>query len=334
MAIPQQNRDTRDSPLTLAVVSDVHYASDAEKARRGHESRAIPGWFLRRLTTAYRHYIWLRDPFAHNHLLDRFLAAARDADWVVANGDYSCDTAFVGACDEPAFISATECLGRLRGTFGERFDATIGDHELGKLSLFGGKGGLRLASWERTLNGLNLAPFWRRDFGRCTLLGVTSTLVALPLFEPEGLPEEVTAWRQLREEHLERIRDVFRELEPGRGVLLFCHDPSALPFLWREGVIRRRLDQVAFTVIGHLHTGLVYRVGRLLAGMPRITFLGNSVRRMSEALHQARCWRDFRVRLCPSLSGSELLKDGGHATVTLDPATGRFENFTLHRMPR
>lgn len=323
-----------DGTVTIAIVSDIHYASAGEQARRGHESRAIANPVLRRLAGWYRHYVWLRDPLAHNPLLDRFITAARGADWVVANGDYSCDTAFVGVSDDAVFTSVDECLGKLREAFPGRLAASLGDHELGKMSLFGGQGGLRLASWERTITGLALEPFWRLDFGRWVLIGVTSSLVALSVFEPETLPAELPEWRRLREHHIASIRAVFRELAPEQRVLLFCHDPSALPFLWREGIIRSRLAQVAATVIGHLHTGLVFRLSRVLAGMPRIAFLGNTVRRLSEALQQARCWRDFRVRLCPSLTGCELLKDGGYCTVTFNPAEGEWRSFTTHPMPR
>src|SRR2546422_11741422 len=35
---------------------------------------------LRRAVQSYRHHIWLRDPFAHNHLLDDFLARAKKSD--------------------------------------------------------------------------------------------------------------------------------------------------------------------------------------------------------------------------------------------------------------
>src|SRR5256885_1671802 len=63
---------------TVLVVSDIHYACDAEKQRRGHETRIITNPLLRRAVQSYRHHIWLRDPFAHNHLLDDFLARAED----------------------------------------------------------------------------------------------------------------------------------------------------------------------------------------------------------------------------------------------------------------
>jgi len=315
-------------------VSDVHYASDAEKQRRGHEARVIPSRILRIAATGYRRFLWLRDPFAHNHLLDRFIQAAGDADWVIANGDYSCDTAFVGVSDDAALASARLCLDKLRGAFNGRFQAVIGDHELGKMSLFGGQGGPRLASWQRALDSLELAPLWRLDLDQWVLVGVASSLVALPVFDPELLPEERATWHRLREHHIGAIRDLFRGLDPQQRVVLFCHDPTALPFLWREGVVRTRLGQVALTVIGHLHTRLIYWQSRLLAGMPRIAFLGNTVRRLSEALQQARCWRPFHVRLCPSLAGCELLKDGGFAFLSIDPDSTEPPSFRIRRIRR
>ena len=102
---------------TILILSDIHYASDAEKRRRGHEARIIANPLLRRAVKVYRHYIWLRDPFAHNHLLDEFLARADAPDVVVTNGDYSCDTEFIGVCDDAAFESARECLAKLRDRF-------------------------------------------------------------------------------------------------------------------------------------------------------------------------------------------------------------------------
>jgi hypothetical protein len=57
----------------------------------------------------------------------------------------------------------------------------------------------------------------------------------------------------------------------------------------------------------------------MLAGMPQVRFLGNAVRRMTGALREARNWRPFKPRLCPALSGIELLKDGGYARIEVDP---------------
>jgi hypothetical protein len=94
-------------------------------------------------------------------------------------------------------------------------------------------------------------------------------------------------------------------------VVLFVHDPSALPFLAELPEVQSRLDQIACTVVGHLHTPAVFRLGSRLAGMPTIPFLGNTVRRYSTALQRARVWREFRTVLCPSPAGIQLLKDGG-----------------------
>src|SRR5216117_2123810 len=146
---------------TILILSDIHYACDAERQRRGHETRVIANPLLRRAVRAYRHYIWLRDPFAHNHLLDEFLRRADSPDWVVTNGDYSCDTAFIGVSDDAAFESAHQCLTKLRNRFGPKLHCVIGDHELGKVSLFGGQGGFRLASWRRATMELALHPFWK-----------------------------------------------------------------------------------------------------------------------------------------------------------------------------
>jgi hypothetical protein len=285
------------------------------------------------LAKAYRHYLWLRDPLAHNHLLDRFIQEMAAADWVVANGDYSCDSGFVGVCDDAACASAAVCLSRLRSRFAGRFSAVYGDHELGKMSLFGGVGGMRLASWRRARLELGLEPFWRIELGDCLLLGVVSSLIALPVFEPEALAAELAEWRALRAEHLAQIAAAFEGLAASQRVILFCHDPTALPFLWQQESVRARLEQVDLTLIGHLHTRVIFWKSHLLAGMPAIGFLGNSIRRMSTALNQARQWRPFKPRLCPSLAGSELLKDGGYVTLQRAGGEARWQ-FQLHRMPR
>jgi 3',5'-cyclic AMP phosphodiesterase CpdA len=318
----------------ILVVSDIHYASEVESQRRGHEARIIPNPLLRQAVSAFRRYVWLRDPFAHNHLLDEFLARADSPDAVVANGDYSCDTEFVGVCDDASFESASQCLNRLRERFGQKLQCVIGDHELGKMSLFGGKGGFRLASWRRATTDLALRPFWRTEIGNYVLMGVTSSLLAFPVYEPEALPNERPDWAALRDAHLSEIRQAFAALSPRQRVLLFCHDPTALPFLWREETVRDKLPQVEHTIIGHLHSQLFFWKSQMLAGIPTVRFLGNSIRRMSGALNEARCWRAFKPRLCPSIAGIELLKDGGDCEVRIDESAALPAEIYFHRLGR
>lgn len=307
----------------ILVVSDIHYACSAEQARRDHEFRAIKNPIVRNLLRFYRSYFWLRDPYGQNHLLDQILAEAGSPDFVVANGDYSCNTAFIGMGDDAACQSGRECLGKLREKFGAKFRPVIGDHELGKFSLIGRHGGLRLTSWNRTTNDLGIPPFWTFTIGNYVLVGVTSTVVALPVFEPEILPEERMEWQRLREQHLEQIRQAFAGLKPSQKVLLFCHDPTALPFLWRENAVQEKTPQIEQTIIGHLHSPLLFWNSKILSGMPRINFMGSSIRRYSTALNEARHWRPFKVTLCPSPPGIELLKDGGYLNIHLEEEATR-----------
>lgn len=321
--------------VTLAIVSDIHYAGPAERARGDdYELRAIANPFLRAVARAYRHRVWMRHPLDRGVQLDRFLAEVGPVDYAVANGDYSCDSGFVGVSDPASFQSAQECLGKLRAKFGDRVRFNFGDHEPGKLILFGDIGGMRLASWRCATEQLGLQPFWQLLIGRYVLLGVASPLIALPEFQADALPEEWPEWLRLRESHLAEIRTAFDALQPDQRVLLFCHDPTALPFLWREEPVRRRLPQIEQTVIGHLHTNLVLWKSRLLSGIPTVRFLGNSARRFTSALHQAHHWWPFKVRLCPALSGIELLNDGGYYTAEMDPAANQPVKFTFHPLPR
>src|SRR5678815_3908769 len=157
--------------MKLAIVSDIHYAGPSECLRRGYPLSHISNRWQRWSVALYRRYFWQRDPFAHNHLLDDFIRRCQDADIVVANGDYSCDSAAIGVADDGAFESARECLEKLRAAFGERFEGVYGDHEIGKRALGGEKGGLRLASFIRCQKQLGLKPFWRREIGNYVLLG-------------------------------------------------------------------------------------------------------------------------------------------------------------------
>jgi hypothetical protein len=319
--------------ISVAIVSDIHYASAAEQARGAdYELRGIENILLRTLVRLHRRFIWRRYPFNQNHLLDQFVAQAAASDYVVANGDYSCNTGFIGVSDDGAFASAKECLGKLREKFGSRLRATFGDHELGKLSFFGGQGGMRLASWHRAVGELGLEPFWRLDLGQYVVFGVVSSLIALPVFEPDTLIEERPRWEQLRAEHMNKIREAFSSLQAAQKILLFCHDPTALPFLLEEPEVSRRVAQIEQTIIGHLHSNLILWKSRVLSGIPRINFLGHTPKRLTAALNQARNWRPFNVRLCPALGGIELLNDGGYYVAHLDasgPEPARFEFHAL-----
>jgi hypothetical protein len=321
--------------IMVAVVSDIHYASAAERARgNDYEFRNLTNPFLRLLVRFHRRFLWLRDPLNQNHLLDRFIAEARACNYAIANGDYCCDSAFIGLSDPAACQSASECLQKLRQTFGERLCANFGDHELGKINFFGAGGGMRLASWRRALEDLRLRPFWQHQIGNYVLLGLVSSLVALPVFEPDCLPNERGEWERLRHDHLQEIRAAFAALHPEQRVLLFCHDPTALPFLWEDEIIRAKIPQIEHTIIGHLHSKLIWWKSRLLSGMPRLTFLGHTAKKLSTALRHARHWRPFHVRLCPALAGIQLLNDGGFLTAELDPEAKHPIRFRFHALRR
>jgi hypothetical protein len=306
-------------PIKIIIASDIHYAGPKEKARQGFEADAIRNPLTRQLAMAYRHLIWLSEPLAHSGMLDRLIEAVGQPDFTIVNGDYSCDSAFTGVADDGAYESAAICLAKLRHKFGRNLAATMGDHELGKLSLFGGQGGLRLSAYLHCLGGLALQPFWQLEFGRYLMVGVASSIIALPVLEKEALPEEISAWRTIREEHLRQIEACFAAVKPEQKILLFTHDPTSLPFLLEIESLKNRLPQIERTIIGHLHTNAVLKTSGYLSGMPPIHFLGNSVRRMSTALCEARKWKAFNLLLCPSLTGIELLKDGGFYKLELDP---------------
>ncbi len=319
----------------IAILSDVHYASDAEKARgEDYEYSGVNKPFLKWMMRNYRRHLWLRSPLSQNIRLDQFLERVGNPDWVVANGDYSCDSAFVGLSDDASLQSAKECLGKLSARFGNKLLATAGDHEFGKLSFVGAKGGMRLASWERGQRVLGLKSFWRCEIGNYVLMGVTSSLIAIKLFEPDMLSSEREQWLELSARHMDEIRAAFDSLGKNQRVILFCHDPSALPILWHEEKVRSKLGQVEQTIVGHLHSRFIMAKSKILAGMPRIPFLGYTARRMTTALSEARHWRPFKVRLCPSLAGIELLKDGGYYTVEIDQGAVLPAKFTFHPLPR
>jgi 3',5'-cyclic AMP phosphodiesterase CpdA len=320
-------------PVNILIASDFHYAGPAERARRGYETQGIANPLMRLWGRFYYRFIWLHDPTAQHWRLEHFCRSAPQADWLITNGDYSCDSANTGVSDPAAHASALECLGRLRALGGAHFAAIMGDHELGKTGSFHGNGGLRLASYHAATGSLGLKRFWEIRLGRYLLIGVTSSLLAWAVYGREALPEEAPEWERLREEHLAEIRSAFRALAPGDRVVLFCHDPTALPYLGELEEVRVRLPQVEQTVIGHLHSPAVMGASRCLAGMPVISFLGRVPRRLSSALRRARGWAPFRPVLCPALSGIQLFKDGGFLTLSLDPEAQRPLAIQRHRFP-
>ena len=317
-------------PIKVLICSDIHYASDLEKQRGSYEINAISSPSQRLLVRIYRHFIWLRNPFGHNHLLERVLNPPFEPDWVVANGDYSCDSAFIGVSDSAAFASANECLSAFRARYSDRFSAVYGDHELGKVSLCSGKGGLRLRSLEVAQNDLLLEPIWTKRFGNYILVGLTSSLVAMPVFIRETLADEKEHWKGIARDHVNEIEKVFNSLTAKDRVILFCHDPTALPFLAQIPAVQTRSVQIERTIIGHLHSPLILRQSQILSGIPKIGFCGPTVLRNTSALSQAKSWGGFNILLCPSLPGLQLTKHGGFYEMSLDPRGESCATFKLH----
>jgi hypothetical protein len=321
----------------LTVLSDPHFASIPEQARKDYEARSVKSPIRRAALRFYRNYIWLRNPQFQNHLLDRFLDLATrsgEPDLVVAGGDYTTDTAFIGVADDAAHQSVGECLGKLRARFGDRFHANMGDHELGKISMTGNAGGLRMESWRRATGDLGIPGFWERDLAAYKLVGIASSPIALPVLEGETLAEERDEWWRVREKLVAQLRESFGSLKPGQRVLLFCHDPTALPFLADPEVIGPWLDRIEHTILGHLHSPFVFWNSQIVAGIPPIKMFGHTVHRITRALNRARSWQPFRPVLCPSLAGIELLKDGGYLALELDLTGNDPVKITRHRIPR
>jgi hypothetical protein len=322
-------------PCRIAILSDIHYAGPAERLRgNDYEYRDLQSPIQRRFCHYYRYHFWLRNPLDHGHLLDAFLEQAGDVDHVFALGDYSCDSAFVGVSDDAALESAAECLRKLRQRYGDRLHTLIGDHELGKFPMFGKRGGLRFKSWDRVLGELALKPCWRVDLGHTVCVGVTSTLLMLPAYTREALPEELPSWEAARKAHFDEIASVFDSIPVDQSILLFCHDPSALPYLLESSAVRERLPRIQLTFVGHLHSPFILRQSRILAGMPAIHFLGHTVQRLSKALARARHWQPFHVHLCPALAGIELLKDGGFYRMEVDSEGAGPPRLTREYLPR
>src|SRR5258707_12353196 len=66
--------------VTLGIVSDIHYAGAAERARgNDYEIRGLANPLLRLFVRGHRHFVWKRDPLNQNHLLDGFLATVQAA---------------------------------------------------------------------------------------------------------------------------------------------------------------------------------------------------------------------------------------------------------------
>lgn len=319
----------------ILVLSDIHYACESERGRGSTESKVISNPVLRILVWLFRRFLWVGAPMSQNHFLDHILDETTtdpklDLELVVANGDFTSDTRFIGVVDDAAFESAQIALTRLRTTFGSRFQPVFGDHEIGKMSLFGGKGGPKIKSFKRTKDELNIPPCWSREIGNYTFLGVTSTVLAQPVYEAEMEPEEINEWGEIRKQHIAEIDQVISKLERNQRLIIFCHDPSALNFLINDTCLHNKLNQVESTIIGHLHSPLILSAARMLAGMPTIHCLGNSIRRMSQALHEARHWERLNLRICPSINGIRLMRDGGYYIISLDPTAKSPAEFEFH----
>jgi len=316
----------------ILVITDIHYACDLERARGDYESRTVSNPLLRWLLKQYRYFLWRRDPFGWNYYLKRFLESAGEADLIIGNGDYCCDSAFMGVADDPSLKSAKQCLEQLRDAFGDHFIGIMGDHDIGKKSMFGGFGGMHLDSWNRCLDDLDLKDFFQVELGRHVLMGLNSTLIGLPSNLADCSPADVSAWEEKRHAHLETMRVSLGRLGEDQRLLFFIHDPSALPHLAQFDWIREHFHRLDGTFVGHLHSELIIKMSRVLAGMPQIHGLGHTALKMSTALQKAGEWHPFKVHLVPAPGGIQVCRQGGFGEILI-PMDGQDSvGFKIHSL--
>ena len=93
-------------------------------------------------------------------------------------------------------------------------------------------------------------------------------------------------------------------------------------------------ERIETTIVGHLHSNLIFQTAGLTAGFPPLPFLGDAIHRMSRGLNQARTWKEFRSRFCPSIAGIQLLDAGGYYSVNLDEDAARPARFAWRAWKR
>lgn len=298
--------------MRVAVVSDVHLVGPAELAFANLSYRSLRA-HPDPLTRAWRQGLYrVRRRFWNGHLKWRhtaFLRAMEEMerqkpDWVVANGDYGGDMGGVGLSHGATLESARLVVEMIRNRFPGKSRFIFGDHDLGKYSSVLRQGGIRISSLDLGEQQLGIPSFWHERAGNYHLIGINSSLFSLDLFLPEALAEEIPEWRRRRDEHISQVARAFDELPGNAHVLLFCHDPSALTVLHEMPEIKRRLPQIAVTVIGHLHSPTLLRLARYAARLSGLKPRYPVARIVAKGLAGARCWPAFNPVVCPSTFGT------------------------------
>lgn len=306
------------------LFGDVHYAGPQESARGLTETEIDVSLLQKSMVMFYRKFLWLADPIAHAHQFGRLLEKMEliKADEAICLGDLSMDTAFVGLSDPATLESAKAMMAMATESLSAPLTWLMGDHELGKTSMIGKRGGPRIKSLQLWEKNLGLPVHWHYSWEGWRFIGVCSTLAGYQVYAPEFPEPERDEWDRAEANHRQWMRETFTSVQPDERIILFCHDPSALGFMAQIPEIREKMPQIATTWVGHMHSSLVERAGVLLSGIPPIHSMGTSIRRFSVALQKAKVWPQFRMKLCPSPSGSELLRDGGFYEMILhaDPA--------------
>ncbi|HMP75887.1 MAG TPA: hypothetical protein PKE12_06290 [Kiritimatiellia bacterium] len=318
--------------MRLAVISDIHMVGPAELALANDsygQLRAHPHPLFR----AWRKGLYrVRRRFWNGHLQWRHTAFLRALDevseqrpdWVIANGDYGGDLGGVGLSHQATLDSASVVVDMIRDRFPGRSRFVFGDHDLGKYSTVLRQGGIRLNSLEVGEQRLQIPSFWHETDGDFHLIGVNSSLFTLDLFLPEALADEVPEWQRRRAAHIEQVNEAFQGLSSRARVVLFCHDPSALTALSQLPVIRRRLPQIALTVIGHLHSPTLLKLARYAARFSQFKPKYPVARIVAHGLSGARQWNLFHPVVCPSTFGTGHHVAGGILLVR-GAAGGRVE---------
>lgn len=318
------------------IFSDVHYAGPSETRRGLAEAKINAPIHQKAFVSFYRNFLWLADPIYHAKRFHQLIGQINHLrpNEIIYLGDLTMDTAFVGLSDPASLESAKEFIDICHSNFQSPMNWVMGDHELGKTSIIGKIGGPRIDSLSKWTDELNMPMHWISKWNRWTIISLCSTLAAFPVYAPEFLPNEQSKWEAAQKQHLDWIKSTFSKIAPDERIVLLCHDPSALGFLSEINEVQEKMNQIAVTWVGHMHTSLVAQAAQIFSGVPEINFLGTSIRRFSIALNRAKIWKDFRMKLCPSPSGSEAYRDGGFFEMILyDDDEKRYPTCVFHPNP-